>query len=68
MKDKGLINIGSMKKKEKEKVIEACMEGKLTAYIKHPLTGEPISVDLSLVKRLKAGEEISINEILKDLN
>jgi hypothetical protein len=54
-------------KKKQKTYINAAIKGKLHAYIKHPVTGEAIFVHPQIVKRIKKGEHVSLEEIIKGI-
>jgi len=61
---KKFVQINKYNTKEKEKIIEASANGQLNAYIKHPETGKPIKVHPELIRKMKAGEQVTIQDII----
>jgi len=55
----------AINKEERDMALEAMSTGELGAWIKHPITHEFIKVHPDIVKRMKEGESISVDEILK---
>ena len=48
----------------KKIVIKAAEEGEINAYIKHPDTGDAILVPPILIKRMRNGGRVTIDDIL----
>lgn len=61
---KKLVQINKYNKKAKEKIREAAAKGELNAYIKHPETGEPLKVPPELIRKMKSGETVTIQDII----
>jgi hypothetical protein len=63
--NENLVSLNSKKyKKHKKEIINASVSGELSAYCIYPITGNPIRVHPDLVKRMREGETLSIEEIL----
>ena len=63
MKEK-LVKADYRGKEFEREVYDAAGEGKLRAFIKHPDTGEPILVPPHLVRKMRRGESVTLDDLL----
>lgn len=59
-----LIKMDSINEKGRKIALDAMSTGELGAWMKHPVTHKFIKVHPDIVKRMKEGESISIEEII----
>jgi hypothetical protein len=59
-----LEKISSHSKEKRDLIHKAAVEGDIIAYILHPITKEVIKVHPDTVKRLKAGEVLTVRDVL----
>lgn len=64
MKNKEMVKPNIYGKRLEKKIIDAAKNGELSAFVKHPITGESIRVHPELIKRMQDGEKFSIEDIL----
>lgn len=59
-----LVHVNTHNKEKAEMIHKAAMNGELIAYILHPITKEAIKVHPETVRRLKAGEVLTVKDVL----
>lgn len=68
MNDKHLISFKAMNKRMKKIALQGAKEGHLNVFAKNPITGQIICVSQEMVKRIAQGEDVSWDDLVKEIN
>lgn len=68
MKEDKLIGFKELDKKTAKIALREGAKGKFNVFVKNPITGQIISVSTEMFKKIKNGEDVYWEDLIKEIN